>query len=834
MNTAWKLNGSELRGRSRLERARRHVRAAIPIVLGVVAATLLATASLVISGSGASAASSQTIAAGTSSTNLPTETVWPGAQNPPYICCWGTQGQFVTFSFTVAGGSTNLVLRYGAGNGVASRKIELDGAVTVANQTFPATPTWSTWTTLTLNRALAAGPHTLEIVWDNASGSSQYVNLDNLTVTQLASPPAPVNTVLPAITGTAQQGQTLAASTGTWTNAPTSFTYAWNRCTTSCAPIGVTTSSYTLAAGDVGAKMDVTVVASNASGPGAPATSAQTAVVTATSGGGTQTIAAGKSATNLPTEAVWPGAQNPPYICCWGTQGQFVTFSFTVAGGPTNLVLRYSAGNGVATRKIEVDGAVAVANEAFPATASWSTWTTVALSQTFTAGTHTLEVLWDNASGSSQYLNLDNLAVSQSAPPPAGVVVSVGYADDATGLTPWMGSPNTTYIGETPQCCATHGPDNGSPGFDGGAMEIANTSAVAVTVNAVTVDFGGGSSPSHYDLWGSGVTPHLPQTLAPGTDLVLTATNFNFDTSDLFGEACHTNSGVVPVVHVTLNGSLTDYQDDHQILNSDGSDTGSCPLDVSEQQPFTVVVAGIQPPAVAVNDVPPSVTAAGPATSPSTPTVGRIVSGFAGAWNASPPPTLSVQWTRCDTGGNNCTPITNATSLTYVPTATDVGDTLRLQSTATNPSGHAVLSSAPTTVVQTGPSVAQLGHTLTGGTAEFVDSTAELTWVETATASGTTSDFAFYARGAGNDQVFTPKIYAAVNGAEGALLATGAPVTAPRGTDGRWYVSKLSGLHLTAGTQYVFALDPSGSFNGTYVGAETTGETSFFVDDAPG
>jgi len=57
---------------------------------------------------GASAASgdgSQVIAAGTSDTNLPTETVWPGSQNPPYICCWNQQGQYVTFAFTTNDGN---------------------------------------------------------------------------------------------------------------------------------------------------------------------------------------------------------------------------------------------------------------------------------------------------------------------------------------------------------------------------------------------------------------------------------------------------------------------------------------------------------------------------------------------------------------------------------------------------------------------------------------------------------------------------------------------------------------------------------------------------------
>src|SRR3984885_8789510 len=99
-------------------------------------------------------------------------------------------------------------------------------------------------------------------------------------------------------------------------------------------------------------------------------------------GAATQTIAAGTSQTNLQTETTWPGAQDPPYICCWIEQGQFVTFALTSAGGPTNLVLRYSAGNGAITRKIELDGVVFVANQAFPGTSTWSTWTTLALNQT--------------------------------------------------------------------------------------------------------------------------------------------------------------------------------------------------------------------------------------------------------------------------------------------------------------------------------------------------------------------------------------------------------------------------------------------------------------------
>ena len=80
-------------------------------------------------------------------------------------------------------------------------------------------------------------------------------------------PLAPVNTGKPAITGTAQQGATLIASNGTWSNTPSAFTYVWEDCNssgTTCSPIAEATSNtYTLRALDVGKNVGVTVTASN-------------------------------------------------------------------------------------------------------------------------------------------------------------------------------------------------------------------------------------------------------------------------------------------------------------------------------------------------------------------------------------------------------------------------------------------------------------------------------------------------------------------------------------------------------------------------------------------
>jgi DNA-binding beta-propeller fold protein YncE len=97
-----------------------------------------------------------------------------------------------------------------------------------------------------------------------------------------------VNTSPPTISGTAQQGQTLTANQGSWTNSPTSYGYEWLRCDSggaNCSPIsGATGSTWTLTEADVGKTVRVSVIASNASGPSAAVSSAQTAVVAAGTG----------------------------------------------------------------------------------------------------------------------------------------------------------------------------------------------------------------------------------------------------------------------------------------------------------------------------------------------------------------------------------------------------------------------------------------------------------------------------------------------------------------------------------------------------------------------
>ena len=91
----------------------------------------------------------------------------------------------------------------------------------------------------------------------------------------------PKNVTPPTITGTAEVGQKLVATRGTWTGSPTTFLYGWSRCDADGACLTIAAASkksYVPTLSDVGHTLVVTVTAKNSAGSTAAA-SAPTAVV---------------------------------------------------------------------------------------------------------------------------------------------------------------------------------------------------------------------------------------------------------------------------------------------------------------------------------------------------------------------------------------------------------------------------------------------------------------------------------------------------------------------------------------------------------------------------
>jgi hypothetical protein len=120
------------------------------------------------------------------------------------------------------------------------------------------------------------------VLGTNQNGASTAFSGQTATVEGPASPPT--NTSPPVLGGTAQQGQTLSASAGSWEGStPLTYAYAWKRCDvggSACAAIdGATDASYALVAADVGKTLRAFVTASNSAGS-ATAESAASSVVT--------------------------------------------------------------------------------------------------------------------------------------------------------------------------------------------------------------------------------------------------------------------------------------------------------------------------------------------------------------------------------------------------------------------------------------------------------------------------------------------------------------------------------------------------------------------------
>lgn len=102
---------------------------------------------------------------------------------------------------------------------------------------------------------------------------------EEIVVEPTAGGNAPVLSVAPAVTGTAQVGETLTCSTGTFTgDAPITYSYQWFA--DGVAVAGATSSTYELKTADLGKKFMCRVFAQNASGF-AQGFSALTAAVTA-------------------------------------------------------------------------------------------------------------------------------------------------------------------------------------------------------------------------------------------------------------------------------------------------------------------------------------------------------------------------------------------------------------------------------------------------------------------------------------------------------------------------------------------------------------------------
>ena len=143
---------------------------------------------------------------------------------------------------------------------------------------------------------------------------------------------------------------------------------------------------------------------------------------------------------NILLEANGSGFTGWGYLAGWNASSQWVDFkvNFPTPGGRT-LTFRYAAGAGNASRLIAINGSNAFTNLAFASTGSWTSYNSVSVAYTFPAGLNTISVMINPAFGNANYLNLDNLTVTDLRI--TGLTVAPGGAVQIS----WNAVPGQTY-----------------------------------------------------------------------------------------------------------------------------------------------------------------------------------------------------------------------------------------------------------------------------------------------------------------------------------------------------------------------------------------------------
>lgn len=169
---------------------------------------------------------------------------------------------------------------------------------------------------------LTANPSAKLVQFNGTTG----LTVNGATLTS-ASSFYPVNTVLPVITGTARDTQTLTVSTGTWTNSPTSYSYQWIR--GASTNIGTNSNTYTCVSADIGSTIKCTVTATNGVGTSAGATSLPTSTVVANTYTVTYISVAGGGGGGSTSGGLYGGG---------GGAGGYLASTYTATGGTVYTV----------------------------------------------------------------------------------------------------------------------------------------------------------------------------------------------------------------------------------------------------------------------------------------------------------------------------------------------------------------------------------------------------------------------------------------------------------------------------------------------------------------
>lgn len=481
----------------------------------------------------------------------------------------------------------------------------------------------------------------------------------------------PSNAAAPTVSGTSADGQTLTASSGTWSGTPLASTdYQWQRCDSvgdGCANLGGQRgSAYTATSVDIGHTLRVSVTVNNIAGS-----------ATAT------------SAPSGPILAIVPINSTAPSISGTPLDGRTLTATTGAWSGSPVLT---TTGQ---WQRCDLAGAhcSAIGGSAGP---------TYVLGNADIGKTIRVAVTACNSAGCGIGTSSTQGPVGAVQPSVLSVPMVSGTPSDGEALVgsngTWDGSPITSRTYKWRRCDGNGGACADISGETTNthlvtATDVEQTLRMVVTAcnaagcNEATSLSAGPVAPAPPSNTG---VPTITGTPTDGATIVLdrgawagtppNVYSYHWRRCDAVGVACATIVG---------QDSLT-----YRATSSDIGHTLRAAVTATNPAGAATVTTA---PTEAVAAVVPSSTSA-PSISGDA-TYGKLLTATAGDWSGSPVVTTTYQWRRCDAAGDACSDIADASKSTYRATSADVAKTLRILLTACNSSGCGADISAPTNTV---------------------------------------------------------------------------------------------------------------------------------------
>jgi hypothetical protein len=494
----------------------------------------------------------------------------------------------------------------------------------------------------------------------------------------------PVNSAVPAVTGTPKRGATLTTNAGSWSGAGTLYTYQWQRDTGSGFGdiAGATRNTYVLTAADGGARLRSKVTATNPD-----------AAVSVTSNEVGPVVADAPVNTAAP-KVTGTAQRTKPLSATAGT--------WTGAGNVYAYQWQRDAGSGW---------------EDIPdATATIYSPTADDLGLTIR-----VEVTATNADGSAESVSAPTAAVGITVPVNGALPTVSGLT--RTGLVVSSTSGTWTPAGAT---YAHQWQRNGAngwediPGATAAAYTLTDDDAGLKVRSKVTATNGDGSTAAFAKEIGP-VLPTPANSVAPAVTGTLTdAATLSASTGTWAsaGNLTHTFKYQwvrcpVAAVNAGSAGCLPLSGATNATYVAAGADVGS-KLGVRVTATNTQGVAATAPSAVTSTLEGRMLTLTSKPAITGSAAVRSLQTASDGVWSV-PLSKAAYQWLRCAADGTGCVLIAGATARTYTPSAADTGKTLVVRVNATAPGRTASAESDPTAPIQPLPlPTAQADITVTG------------------------------------------------------------------------------------------------------------------------